>query len=536
MKRKYQRVLIACMALALFACNSGSDDEGTNVTITDTGSLVTISGRVGITPIVGGSVTIKDLSGTSLGTDVTSDDGSYSIEVNDDVIAEGYELVVTGGDLSGIDFTDSLSALYSQDDLKDQANVTYITTLIESLSSEEGTLSITKRNQALQQLSDIGLVNDEEWFLMSPEFVDIEELDAVVLTEGVSSWVSRVTVDLEDSQIEAANMRVFTNAHDGILEALTDSRVMIYPGDTKTVIVGGETVNNASDTDVTISLNGESPDWVSIVDNTLVIAPPEDEAVLQTKTLTLNVSKGSAVVGREVSLDVSILKKIVLLEGSIGIEGGTLFNDWKDISLKFNPNVLEEEHYFTLLAGQNDIGAISTRLVAEPPLSEGEQTGVHITLPAKEVLRNNYFPETEAENESEAINARVSSEGLQQRVVTYNSNYMSERVKRICIDNETIRMDGFIFDNIWRATSNNYDTSLTTGSLNGGEPRSVNGTGDEMCSTRLWSTKLIDEASLLASTKEPVLLVHGFIKSGKLGSMAGDVYFANFARGCCRFT
>ena len=522
--------LVIALATALAGCNSGGDGSTTDVTISNSSnpvSVVTISGRAGITPIVGGSVTIKDLSGSSLGTGVTSDDGSYAIDVNDDVIAGGYELVVTGGSLSGLDFTDSLSALYSQDDLKDQANVTYITTLIESLSSDEGTLSISKRNQVLQQLSDMGLVNDEEWFLITPEFVDIEELDAVVLTEGVSSWVSRVTVDLEDSQIEAANMRVFINAHDGILEALTVSRVMIYPGDTKTVIVGGETVNNASDTDVSISLNGESPDWVSIVDNTLVIAPPEDEAVLQTKMLTLNVNKGSAVVGREVSLDVSILKKIVLLEGSIGIEGGTLFNDWKDISLKFNPNVLEQEHYFTLTAGQNDIGAISTKLTAVPPLSEGEQTGMNLFLPAREVLRNNYFSVTDSEAES--ISSRATSQDLQHRTVTYDSNYMSESVKKICVDNEIVRMDGFIFDNIWRATANNYDTGLLTGSINGGEPRSVNGTGDEMCSTRLWSTNLIGESSLLASTKEPVLLVHGFIKSGKLGSMDGAVYFSKFA-------
>ncbi len=212
-----QWILVSVVVVALTACgggSSGGDVSGnTNSPPTNNPSVMkTISGVVVDDPIIGATVKVLSLSSDELQVTTTDNNGNYSMQVKADDISAGFMLEASGGVMNGVDFNDTLRAIYGVSENLENANITLMTTLLTKMVIDDNStdgVSLEKRDRALQKLFDMGMLKQDDWFKVEPSLVNMDELRAVVQGDGLNDWLNSMVLDLEDDELARGKMRVF---------------------------------------------------------------------------------------------------------------------------------------------------------------------------------------------------------------------------------------------------------------------------------------------------------------------------------------
>ena len=337
--------------------------------------------------------------------------------------------------------------------------------------------------------------------------------------------------DLSDGQLTRDKIRIFTNAHGGLLRSLPSSEfVSVFPGQTQTVSITHEFQENTKSAKVN-KISG--PDWVTVEDEKLIIAPSSEQTDYGDFTVKLESSVDGVALGRTNEVVVSLLKKVVLVSGELGSAGGIIENEWQDISISVEAGKLSQTYQIEYNAGLTTNGKLSLWTIITPEMNAEEMSYIELKQPSLDSIKINYLQQSE---DSQSRNLRNT-----------NDIYTSFGINAECSPDKTTEMqwffdeskDGIKFPYVWQGFVARFDSNVATGSINGGEPRiAPSYTGlildaDIKCASALRS-EFSDSLDILG--KEAVLFVHGFIRSGKLGGVdkgEGEIkgeYFGKFPK------
>jgi hypothetical protein len=171
-------LLVGFLVLALAAC-SGSGGSG--------GEMATVSGRAVDDPVAGADVSVLDISGTVLATGTTDSDGYYAVEVARADIADGFEVLVSGGTVNGEPFAGRLRSFYDSPDAAGGANVTLVTSAAAALGSADPAADpMAGFFEAVALMERIGMVRADEWAETEPGYVDLAALRSRVREMGLT--------------------------------------------------------------------------------------------------------------------------------------------------------------------------------------------------------------------------------------------------------------------------------------------------------------------------------------------------------------
>ena len=519
---------------------------------------IAVSGRVySGSPLTGATVILKDVSGNRLASAVTDADGRYTIEVAAACIGGAYRLQAFGGKINGADFSGVMSALYAANDSKTDANITPISTLIASLAESYNGSAIEKRNQAIQRAVALGLIRQSDFNRIDAEYVEESVLQALIAERGLNRWISELRADIENGSISSALMDAFPRANGGIrsFRLIPESNIALFPGETKRV--GAEF--DTSDGEYLLQENGEysvvgaggtgasgaggsqagnkvsppsitidnKPDWISIDKGVLTISPT-DSVAKQTYTVVLHAKNKGIAVGKKRTITVEVLDRVLLLSGEIGPAGGRVMNFWKDIILSVEPKQLSQSYRFSYYAGVTEDDRLLFQALTTPEMPIEERLKVEISKPAGEIVKHNYLSDNSSARQS--LGVRSKQRGKQATAygsAGFDAQLYQEGVPRDCKSRwKDLNGDGHRFDYIWdgkKAWFDNDDAALMSRSIRfkPGVRRKFF-EPEELCSSALRSSVKWNHSSLTDGNHEPVLLVHGFIRSGKLGGINKD--------------
>lgn len=502
--------------LVLSACGGGSSSSSNQ----EISQSHTLSGLITDDPVAGASVKILTLNNNEIKSTIADLDGRYSIDVKSDSISDGYIVEASGGQINGVDFVGTLRGIYSANDDKSQANATLITSLIAKLAIDDSEISrsgtlLNKREAIIQELVDMGMLKKADWFVESPELINLDELRATVQARGVDLWLSQMVTDLADGQLTRDKMRVFVNAHGGLLRSLPSSEfISIFPGKTKSVPIDYEFQGNTKVVTVN-KLSG--PDWVTVENGVLIIAPNSGQTDYGDFTVKLENIVGGVVSGRTNEIIISLLKKVVLVSGELGVDGGMIENEWKDIRISVEAGKLSQTYYIEYIGGITSAGNLSLWTNVEPDMNSEEMSFLELLQPSFDAIKNNYLQEG---FETSTRSLRNTTKYASPHVPTECSPDKRDAMKWLTDES----LDGVRFPYVWFGVQGIFDNNLAgleMGPLaNGGDPR--------LAPTKLVNGFAVDCASALRSQlkesdaeiegKEAVLFVHGFIRSGnKMG-------------------
>ena len=521
---------------------SGTTTSDGGVATTQTISKSTVSGVAIDDPIVNGTVVATDLNGVEIGRTTTDANGKFSLSLSDSAMANGYKLSISGGKLGTEDFTDVLNAVYSSTDDKSQANITLLTTLVDKLAeSETGTL-IEKRDKAIDKLVKSGMIEKDEWSVEKPKSFDLAELQNNVKSKGLTTWLRDMEQDLEDGELSASAQKIFTKASGGIsaINITPTTSVSIFAGQKATLYIGVEFIDNI-EKNVTIK-KLSAPDWVTITNNKIDISPAITQTAYGSYTVSIEVIPEGETLGRTQNINISLLKAVELLSGTLGTAGGRIDNEWKDISITVDANKLTQDYDITYYAGINENGEMVLWFKTTPQMSSAEMAKLNLNQPSVDIIKDNYLSDVDVTRNLK-VRTINRADGLY-------DGYAEKGVPQEC---RPALINGKINEMVWRDANGdgvafpyvlegniavfNYDyTDFSEEGLTGGLPRVQPGKvalgGLIRCASALRSGVPADDASIAG--KEPVLFVHGFINSGLLGGYdldgdaVGGEYFANF--------
>lgn len=331
--------------------------------IVDTTKII-ISGKAVDDSIVNVNVVIKNLSGITLGTGITGNDGSYSIEVNESDITSGYQVIVSGGQVTG-----ELRALYSTNDDKGRANVTLITSLIYSLLKDRSTinsLSVVQRDVVIKELVSIGMITKNDFYAVDSAFINEAQLkDSVKENGGLSNWIKKVSEDLNDGELSGDLMLGFPKAHGGIINLSIDggkNSISVLKGDkyAKKVIVS----KYNPDSTYTYHLLG-APEGVLISDEGVLSLGGISDAFIKFKIQVLNTDTS---LGRLLDLSVKAVASEVIASGIIGSEGGLITDDWEELIATVPAGAVSGQSVIKILRSINENGFYTYSVSSSLPL------------------------------------------------------------------------------------------------------------------------------------------------------------------------
>ena len=178
--------------------SGGSSDNGDGPNLT-----TTISGTAYDDPISGATISLFNANGDRLLASGTSNaDGTFTITVESDKIQAGFKLKATGGSIGGENFTEELWALYYPGTDGQNANITFLTTILHFLAQRIGGGNILADQTAvIDQLTTMGLINGSDWHLLSPASVDLEQLRLQIQNTGLAIYLEQLNADLEDGEL-----------------------------------------------------------------------------------------------------------------------------------------------------------------------------------------------------------------------------------------------------------------------------------------------------------------------------------------------
>jgi formylglycine-generating enzyme required for sulfatase activity/pimeloyl-ACP methyl ester carboxylesterase len=365
-------------------CGDGIDQ---NCDGSETDCILTISGKASNDPIAGGNVTITNTDDNIIATGKTDSVGNFSIQVPLDIIQSGYIIKVNGGQIKGEAFADELKAIYSTSDNATAANVTLITTLIFKLAETlEGTTWLENRDAAIEELVEIGMLNDGQWMQLEPDFVDMEGLRIIVRRLGLEEWITQIVDDLQDNDLSPNSMEGFPNAHGGIAEVSfgINGTLSVFLKDevrSKLKLTAPEDVNYSYELIA-------GPEGMSIdINGNIAYSMPEDAQPGVSLNFEVKVINPNNNRGRSFKGSVYPMNKEVIASETIGPEGGVLNDVWNEVKVNIPQGAVTEDTAIAITRNRDSEGNILITLEAD------QETGyVTVELPDPEAseLNDNY--------------------------------------------------------------------------------------------------------------------------------------------------
>jgi len=359
------------------------------------------------------------------------------------------------------------------------------------------------------------MIKKVDWFSDAPSFVNMDELVGELQLSGSDSWFDRIVDDLGDSQLNPNEMSVFVMAHGGVYKDIISpsSNFSLFAGGKKEIYIRSETSKSNNDINLTLTLEN-APNWITVQNNIIKINPPVNMESSRYENIFVYASKNNIKIGRKKNFSVTILDSVLLIAGTLDENGGKIENEWKDITISVEPNLLLQSYSINYFAGYKD-GQLKLLFKSTPAMTPAERIKLNIIIPTDRILIQNYLQNNEGSSRS------LRSTDSNNNLCTNGSDALaiwpeSEKTFKF---KEIILNDSAYYEDLWGKDGEGY-------------PRLVSKTqGDspvKECSFRVWSPV---EKNQLSSASNPVLLIHGFISAGNLGALSGgDEYFASLPK------
>jgi pimeloyl-ACP methyl ester carboxylesterase len=510
--------IFTLIMIFLSACGGGSSDSATpdpTPPIIVPPTTITISGQVSDGSLTGASITVRDFENKTLVIGPTDAEGSFSLEVVETDVENGYSIETSGGELGGNAFTGMFKAIYSATENKNAANVTILTTLVSELTllEDSGTL-IERRDGVLQFLSGIGLFATDQWNTKEPTDVEMLALRADISSQGNFQIIDEFISDLQDEELSIENMLYFPMANGGIVQIVlngsNNSRVLGNIDQTLTSqldVLGFE--NAAYDFQIV-----DAPDGFSVSNDGLISFAVPASSVPRTdiefiiKVLNSNTETGRSITGTIYPMPVTVVASQQLLPG-IGI--AEVSDPSGEIILKVPREALTDITTVEITKDIDDQGNPVSSIYIDTIIN-GE---IEITVTDPEIISTSQNDQSQATNESKNKPINTSNN---ESTTTLNS-------------------DTYPLVNIWKQSENYshfYKINCGIGLGNRIERRKFKVRIFEDCnqfnlltlnlraflgSTFKLSSRLTSECQEFDTScfgdKVPVIFVHGFIPSAE---------------------
>jgi len=294
----------------------------------------TISGIVTDDPLANATVDVYSLTGTLITSSTTDATGNFTISgVNQSSVANGFELVATGGTLLGAPFTGEMRAIYGPQDNASQANVTLVTTLIAGVARAAYTTPATtgllaQRDAAILRMSNIGMIQAASWNQVAPTGVDILALrHQMLVLGGVVAWRTQMVTDLSDGVLSTTNMGGFNNAHGGLRSVNIGNRLEVMVGETIHTPITLNGLPNVTYSKQILS----GPTGMTIDANGILnFTPPAGTAGGTSIPFTVRVTNTANGLYRDLVANVYVMKTDTLISATTDALGGTYYSPWRD--------------------------------------------------------------------------------------------------------------------------------------------------------------------------------------------------------------
>ena len=519
MHKIFRFVLLIMPLLLLFGCGGGGNTTDTIILPPDSPSTQQISGVVfnGVTTEY--QIEIFDFDGVELGSVKTDGDGVYSAEVANVVPPNGYVILAKRID----ETSDIYKAIYDIGDDTEGYNVTPITTLIAEFETSETQFSrIEQRTKTILKLNSLGLMGLTDWNAIASEFFSLSRINIrIQQLNGLANWIDTLKLDLDDNQLSPLEMNNgFPRAHGGLLaiKFVNENKLNVFRGQTLKRQLIAEWIESANEVNYSLV---EAPDWIEINENVVDIHPPAGLNNGELYQFTVLATVNGNEVGRQAVLDIFILEEQVLLQGKLGIEGGMITNEFKDIAIEAQPDSLSQEYTIVYMGALDEKKRLITTLTVSPTILQEDIAALQLLIPKSDAVVNNYFSDA---SEKFAVGRMNVGE-------TVSADCDTPWVDR--------NGDGFGFPYIWLAETRPYldgreDFFEPPSSFSGGIPQLKTSkifVSDSnihyQCAYTLRSSVIKENSK----DKVPVLFIHGFIPSGELGGFDDNLeYFGVFPK------
>ncbi len=513
------------LSLVLFITACGGGGETTT----------TLSGTAFNGAMAGGTVTLKDFSGAVLGTTSSDADGKFTLNVAENSLNNGYTVSITSGMKDGGAFTGTLTATYSSTDAKDAANLTVLTSLIDMLAVDLPGNTLEKRDAAIQKLATLGMLQITDWNLLTSDYFDLQALVLRVQDAGgVQAWLDRINTDIEDGELSLAeSSTLFPKAHGGIQTIRVEmSKDSLFPGE---ATVASFSVDALADGKTPVLKIVQAPAWVTVDGASVKVEPPIGAEVGES-LIVVEVAPDSSITGRRATIAAHILKRVLLLNGSLGPDGGKIENDWRNISVVTPAGALSQTYEMSYFLGYDDHGVLRLSWAVTPDMSGSEKSLLKVIQPSIDIIRSQYIEvlETSTKSAARLMRKATSNTPSTPTFTGYLNPACLEQWQKHAVDSENNYQDGFQFTHIWKNTVGQF--SLDEPGMSGPgiltRPRIMPSREDRFIKEtdfRCASMLLSESETSVESDSEliPVLLVHGYA-DGIMGEI--DNYFSDFPK------
>ncbi|MBK7299421.1 MAG: hypothetical protein IPI79_02790 [Moraxellaceae bacterium] len=349
---------------------------------------VTLTGTAIDDPISGAMLKVTTLDGKEIGTATTQADGTFAVSVPEPYLVDPILLQVSGGTMAGQPFTGTLKAIYTPQDGRTGLNLTPVTTLVSHLAaSETGSDLVAKRNAALNKLVALGMMDLQNWRKVADTPFDLGTI-AFRISDlgGVTPWLNTIQTDIADGELSKDEMMMgFPKAHGGVQKVVVGMDTLsMAVGDKRQLQVSADGL--PENTALTVTLEN-APEWVKVSNGVVVFDVPENAQAGVRQSFNVVVSANGVPVGRKKALSVYVTPMTLLLEGSLGVAGGKIENQWKDIALSAPVGALKQQYTFKYYAGVDDGGQILFRSKNTPQMTEEESAQVDLIQPSPDILK-----------------------------------------------------------------------------------------------------------------------------------------------------
>ena len=374
-------VLIFIVAAATTGCGGGGNGSSAPQ------PKLTITGHAINDAVANGTVRLETLDGRVLGQTRTDGEGAFAIETSETEIAEGYQLVVTGGQVRGQSFRDELRARYLATEDHTAANVTLLTTLVGRMAGLEASgTPMQRRESALRRMNDLGALEPSQWNAIEPEGVALENLRVAVVEHGFDDVVDVLASQLHAGEFNETILEFFPNMFGGLVSLRFGderNRISDFAGSSGVVEVQPITTVEES---YGFALE-TGPGWIAVHPSTgtITYAIPDGTATGQSAPFSIRVTNDRTGLGRSIQAAIFVMEAETLAEGSVGPEGGAVMDAWGEVVIDVEAGAASVPTQFRIIRARDAEGNV----VLSVRVDGDTDAPYRLLLPEPEVLDAN---------------------------------------------------------------------------------------------------------------------------------------------------
>lgn len=535
MKNVQKKSLFIAVSLAMIstitACSNSSSGIKKSLDNNDAVNEQVINlSQITVTPYSygdGDKVVLTHINGKTLVEGNVNDKGEFllnkieNIPANTPIIAK---LVNSQGQMV-------LQSLYSASELKTGISITPLTTVVSQIVGTSDSNLITKRDNLLQAMSELGMIDRQNWSSLTSTVVDNGQIAGKISeNSALQNFAKQVNDEVLAKNISTEIMRSgFPNAHGGIISlSVIDNGILNFmSGGNGTIHVQTSLIDNTSTNQNKVKISLENaPDWLKVENNVITYQAPQVNTRSSRETFKIVATSGGA--SRILEASYAINPAVILLSGNIGTAGGKLENQWKDIAISAESGALSQNYQVQIIASADESQRISYQTKFIPEITESDSKKLTVLMPSNDLIYLNYFKDNE--EKSVAINQKRHN-ATQEQKEKDEQEKTNNRQKNVCFD-EINKAGGlntgfdYDFDMVLSPTVGNFIAEIEAfGVPLSATPRqrapkkfilftinNVNYTiTDERCASLLMANNYNQDEN-----REPVLFVHGFNPNGEL--------------------